>query len=154
MRTQSTLISVIIAGLDGSQVKERHLEEILAKYPELIEEGLTLKGRQANIKGKLIDLLFEDRHGQKLIVELKKGTILREHIGQIMDYEGYLLSPEDPNIRVMLIGNPVPPNFRRSLEHHGFKWREITLSHLSDFLKNIGDNEFWGCFYRRRIGSN
>jgi RecB family endonuclease NucS len=35
-------------------MKEKHVEEIIAKYPELIEEGL-----------KLIDLLFEDRHAQK-----------------------------------------------------------------------------------------
>ena len=54
-------------------MNESQFEDILEKYPELIEEGLSLIGRQVWIKGKYIDLLFNDRYGQKLIVELKKG---------------------------------------------------------------------------------
>ena len=69
-------------------MNESQFENILVKYPELIENGLSLIGRQVGIKGKYIDLLFKDHHGQKLIVELKKGTILRKHIAQLLDYEG------------------------------------------------------------------
>jgi hypothetical protein len=121
-------------------MKEQDIEDIVAKYPSVIEEGLVLRGRQVNVKGKYIDLLFEDRFGQKLIVELKRGAIIREHVGQIMDYEGHLLSPDDPNVRVMLIGNRVPENLRRSLEHHGFEWKELSFTFLSDFLQER--NEF------------
>ena len=67
-------------------MNENVFETILSRYPELIEEGLILVGRQIYIKGKYIDLLFKDRHGQKLIVELKKGSVLRKHVGQLMDY--------------------------------------------------------------------
>ena len=68
-------------------MNEREFESILDRYPELIEPGLSLHGRQLPIKGKFIDLLFIDRHDQKLIVEVKNGTILRKHVGQLMDYK-------------------------------------------------------------------
>ena len=89
-------------------MKESDFESILERYPELIEDGLIFEGRQVALGRKHIDLLFRDKFDQKLIVELKRGTILRRHIGQILDYEGDILSPDDPNIRVMLIGNRVP----------------------------------------------
>jgi Endonuclease NucS len=121
---------------------EQDFENILARYPELIEIGLSLEGRQVSIKGKYIDLLFKDKHGGRLIVELKRGTVLRKDIGQLMDYEGELLFPDDPTVRVMLIGNRIPPSFGRSLDHHGLEWREFPIAHLIEFLRQKNDNEF------------
>ena len=68
------------------------------------------------------------------------------HIGQVLSYEGMLLSSEDPTIRVMLIGNRVPPNIQRSLDHHGIAWCEITLSILKEFLTKRNDEEFLNLF--------
>jgi RecB family endonuclease NucS len=55
---------------------EKDFEDILSKYPELIEEGLVLIGRQLHIKGKFVDLLFDDRHGQIFNVGLQKRNKL------------------------------------------------------------------------------
>ena len=122
-------------------MNEKLFEDILCKYPELIEENLTLKGRQVIVKGKRVDVLFEDRYGQKMILELKKGVIRREHIAQLFDYEGEFITPDDPNIRVMLVGNRVPENLRRSLDHHGFEWKEISIIFLINFLKEKGNDK-------------
>ncbi len=127
-------------------ILEKDFEEIVAKYPELIEDGLTLKGRQVSIYGRRMDLLFEDKFRRKLIVELKIGPIKDAHIGQVLAYEGTLLSNEYPTIRVMLIGNRVPPNIQRSLDHHGIAWREITLNSLKEFLKLKNDLKYLGLF--------
>lgn len=121
--------------------KEKDFEDIIAKYPELIEEGLIIKGRQITLYGRRMDLLFEDRFKRQLIVEMKRGPIKDEHIGQVMSYEGMLLSADDPTIRIMLIGNRVPPNIQRTLDHHGIAWREITLTRLSEFLTERNDQE-------------
>ena len=123
-------------------MKESVFEQIIAQYPELIEENLKLLGRQVNVKGKFVDVLFEDRYGQKLVVELKVGTIVRKHIAQLMDYEGHFISPDDPTARVMLVGNHIPTNLKRSLDHHGFEWREIRLPQLIEFLKARNDGTF------------
>jgi hypothetical protein len=109
------------------------MEEIIAKYPILVEDQLTLLGRQVTLGSLRVDLLFRDRFGETLIVELKKGVIKREHIGQIMEYSGTLY--DEKPVRLMLIGNRVPPAFRRSLEYHGIEWREMTQGRLTQFLK-------------------
>lgn len=121
---------------------EKNFESILHRYPELIEENLKFSGRQVSVGGKFVDLLFIDRYGQKLIIELKRGVIKREHIAQLLDYEGHFLTADNPNIRVMLLGNRVPINLRNSLDHHGFEWKEITENEILQYLKIKNDTEF------------
>jgi hypothetical protein len=119
---------------------EKTFEDIICKYPELIEDGLTFKGRQLSpVKEKRIDVVFIDKYKQLLIVEIKKGAVKREHVGQLFDYVGLYLSTDNPNVRAMLIGNRVPENIRRSLDHYGIEWRELTIDFLINFLKQKGD---------------
>jgi RecB family endonuclease NucS len=119
-------------------MKEKDLEDIVCKYPDLIEEGLTFKGRQVHLYGKIIDIMFEDKFKQKLIVELKIGAIDRKHIGQVMEYEGNVLSEEDPTARIMLIGNRVPPSLQKALDHHGIEWKEYPISVIKQYLIDKG----------------
>jgi predicted transport protein len=123
-------------------LSEKQLEDIICKYPEILEQDLKLKGRQIHIYGKIMDILFEDKFGQKLIVELKKGPILRNHIGQIMEYEGSILTEADPTARVVLVGNRVPPNMAKALDHHGIEYKEISMQSLLEFLKSKNDTEY------------
>ena len=116
-------------------LKEQHFEDILCKYPELIEDGLIFLKRQVKVHNKRIDILFEDKFKRNLLVELKNGVIKDDHIGQLLGYEGFLLSADDPTIRIMLIGNRVPPNLQSSLDHHGIAWREFGYSMLKNFLE-------------------
>ncbi|HPN88048.1 MAG TPA: hypothetical protein PLH56_01785, partial [Candidatus Omnitrophota bacterium] len=83
---------------------------------------------------------------RKLIIELKIGPIKDEHIGQILSYEGMLLSSEDPTIRVMLVGNRVPVNIKRSLDHHGIAWKEISFASLREYLIKEQDVQFLELF--------
>jgi len=115
-------------------MNEKDFEDIVSKYPEIIEEGLELEARQLTILGRRIDLLFRDTFGRKLLIELKVGPIKDEHVGQILAYEGLILSADYPTLRIMLIANRVPPNIRRSLDHHGIAWREVSQLQLRDFL--------------------
>lgn len=132
---------------------ERTFETILAKYPELIEDGLELKGRQVSMYGRRMDLLFEDTFQRKLIIEIKAGPIKDQHIGQVMSYEGMLLSADDPSIRVMLIGTRVPPNIRRALDHHGIAWKEISMSRILAHLRGRDDSAILGLFSPEELDS-
>ena len=105
---------------------ERIFEDILVKYPELIEDKLKFVGRQVNHFGKRIDILFEDRFNEKLIIELKKDNLDRNALSQVMEYEGYILSEKDPSARVMLIANRIPLNLKKAMDHHGIEYKEIT----------------------------
>ena len=125
---------------------EKDFEDIICRYPDLLEDGLVFKGRQINLYGRRMDVLFEDKFKRKLIIELKSGPIKDEHIGQVLSYEGMMLSADDPTIRVMLVGNRVPPNIQRSLDHHGIAWKEIGLITLKNFLREKNDVEFLPLF--------
>jgi len=116
-------------------LSERLFEDILVKYPELIEDKLTFIGRQVTHFGKRIDILFEDRFNEKLIVELKIGNLQRDALSQVMEYEGYILSEKDPSARVMIIANRVPLNLKKAMDHHGIEYKELTFKHLLEFLE-------------------
>lgn len=100
-------------------LSESDLEEVLAGHPILIEEGLTLLGRQVSVGKLRVDLLFRDRFGDTLIIELKRGTKRREHVGQIMGYSRSLYDGKP--VRLMLVGSRVSPSFQRSLKYHGIE---------------------------------
>jgi len=125
---------------------ERDFEEVIAKYPDLIEAGLRLTGRQENWCGRRIDLLFEDRFSRNLLVELKWGPIKDQHIGQLMSYVGMLLSGDHPDIRMMLVGTRVPPNIQKALDFHGIAWKEIRVADLLEFLRSKQDVELASAF--------
>lgn len=116
-------------------LSERLFEDVLVKYPDLIESKLKFLGRQVNYFGKRIDILFEDRFNEKLIIELKKGNLDRNALSQVMEYEGYILSEKDPSARVMLIANRIPLNLKKAMDHHGIEFKEITQIHLLEFLE-------------------
>ena len=132
-------------------MKEIDFENILAKYPELVENGLRLVGRQVSVYGRRMDMLFEDINSRKLIVELKSGPILDKHIGQILAYEGGVLSDKATDVRIMLIGTRVPPNLRKALDHHGIAWKEINFAYLKSFLKDKNDTTFSNIFEEENL---
>ena len=65
---------------------ERLFEETLVKNPSLLIEGLTLVGRQTLTDGGPLDLLGVDENGKLTVFELKRGTLNRDAVAQILDY--------------------------------------------------------------------
>lgn len=66
------------------------LEEILTTNPEMLEEGLQLVGRQTPTAGGPLDLLGIDNYGKLVVFELKRGTLNREAVAQVLDYASSL----------------------------------------------------------------
>ncbi len=89
-----------IWSIDGSQVaqlepsnqmeSELLLEEVLVSNPGLLMEGLILVGRQTPTEGGPLDLLGLDEDGKLVVFELKRGTLSRDAVAQIIDYSSYL----------------------------------------------------------------
>ncbi|MCY3544194.1 MAG: endonuclease NucS [Chloroflexi bacterium] len=86
--------------IDGSDVQEvqptnqtqseRWLEENIVSKPDLLMPGLTLVGRQTQTEGGPLDLLGVDSDGRLVLFELKRGTLSRDAVAQIVDYASYL----------------------------------------------------------------
>ena len=69
---------------------EALLEETLVKNPSLLMPGLTLVGRQTPTPGGPLDLLGVDEDGRLVVFELKRGTLSRDAVAQVIDYASYL----------------------------------------------------------------
>ena len=76
---------------------EQRLEELLVTSPDVLIPGLRLIGRQLQTSGGPLDLLGIDPEGRIILFELKRGTLTREAVAQILDYGSDLLEhePED-----------------------------------------------------------
>jgi hypothetical protein len=108
---------------------EKDMEDLIAKEPEIfIEPGLKLLGRQVYKHGRRFDLLFQDKFERLLLVEIKKGVVTREAVGQILEYYGLPKQEQTAPIELMLIGNVIPSERRIALEHTGVVVKEIPES--------------------------
>lgn len=114
---------------------EKMMEEAIIANPEkYIEKGLSLVTRQFRIGSYIFDLLFEDRHGAKLIIELQKGTLDRNHTYKIMDYyDEYKSQNPDQFVELMIIANKIPRERRDRLSSYGIAFKEIPDSEFPEF---------------------
>ena len=65
---------------------EMALEELLVQNPEMLGSGLELVGRQTRTQGGWLDLLAVDPDGRLVVYELKRGTLTRDAVTQVLDY--------------------------------------------------------------------
>lgn len=78
----------------SSSETERRLEDLLVSSPELLLDGLSLIGRQLPSTAGILDLLGIDRDGRLVLLELKRGTLTREAVAQILDYVSELMATD------------------------------------------------------------
>jgi hypothetical protein len=121
---------------------EKVMEDLIAAYPEryLGESGLRLLDRQLRVGPYRFDLIFQDRTGAKLIVEIQKGTLDREHTYKILDYyDEYKERNPKEFVEVMLVANIIPSERKHRLTARGISYREIPPSEF--IVKNDGNIE-------------
>ena len=78
----------------GQVDTESLLEETLVNNPELLLSGLRLVGRQTPTEGGPLDLLGVDQDGKLVVFELKRGTLSRDSVAQVIDYASDLEAME------------------------------------------------------------
>jgi hypothetical protein len=104
------------------------MEDAIVQNPKryLGEDGIELVERQYRIGGYIFDLLFKDRYGAKLIVEIQKGTLDRNHTYKILDYyDGFKEKHPNDFIELMVIANRIPEERKKRLHAWGVEFREI-----------------------------
>ena len=62
------------------------LEDILVRNPHMLIRGLRLVGRQTPTEGGPLDLLGVGEDGRLVVFELKRGTLTRDAVAQVIDY--------------------------------------------------------------------
>ena len=117
---------------------EKDIENLIVTYPDEFfpDEGFKLIGQQHVIENKRVDILFEDKHGRQIIVEIKRGILTREASGQIIEYYG-LLKTANPNnhYELVLCANKIPAERKSFLELTGIDCKELGYAKVTEIAK-------------------
>ena len=109
---------------------------IAAHSEELLGEPLTLLERKFWIGRYELDLLFSDRHGGKLIVELQRGALDRYHLYKVLDYYDVYKDRHPADfVEVMVVANLISPERKQRLAKRGINYREIPEEVIGKFLQ-------------------
>lgn len=99
-----------------SIIAETELRHYLAKHSEEIEEGLLLQGEEYSTeRRKKIDLLFVDKDGNWLVVELKVSRCYEPVLGQLLWYMGWV-KKNRASANQLVRGIIVAPNISEDLK--------------------------------------
>jgi hypothetical protein len=119
---------------------EKDIENLLAKYPHEFfpSHGLKLVGQQVKLGTYYADVVFENPKGEMVIIEIKRGILRREAIGQIIEYYG-VLKQKEPNKSILLhlVANVIPKGMTILLkEKLGIEFVEIPASKIREVAGN------------------
>ncbi len=120
---------------------EKDIENLIARYPKEFfpKEEFLLLGQQHIIEGRRIDILFQDKFGRKIIVEVKRGILTREASGQVMEYYGLMKSKSPEDIcELILCANVIPSERKLFLENAGIECKEVSVGFITDLAKRVG----------------
>ncbi len=98
IRNDANGIAAVPAASKESTETEAMLEDLLVRSPALLAEGLTLIGRQLPTEGGPLDLLGVDEDGRLVVFELKRGTLTRDAVAQVLDYASDLKEAEPEQV--------------------------------------------------------
>ncbi|OHB98643.1 MAG: hypothetical protein A2W74_01220 [Planctomycetes bacterium RIFCSPLOWO2_12_38_17] len=113
---------------------EKDIENLIAKYPDEIfpNSGFKLIGQQIRLGKCYADIIFEDKHKRKIIVEVKRGILSRDASGQVLEYYGLLKTASpDEIVELVLCANIIPPERKKFLEAVGIECKELGLNFIN-----------------------
>ena len=125
---------------------ESSLEDTLVAHSEMLQPSLKWVGRQLPVGDGYLDLLGVDREGRLIVCELKRGTLSRDAVAQVIDY-GSALESMNLNELVALIEEYSGHSDIAKIENFEDWYREEfgetldLLRPLSMYLVGLGTDE-------------
>jgi len=120
---------------------EKDIENLIAQFPDEFfpDSGFILIGQQVKLGKCYADIIFQDKHKRKIIVEVKRGLLSRDASGQVMEYYGLLKteSPED-FVELILCANTIPPERKKFLETSGIECKELGINLINQTAEKVG----------------
>ncbi len=104
------------------------MEDLIASYPQEFfpGQGLTLSGRQQSFAGVgRFDLLFKDRFGTNVLMELKAVAAKYENATQLAKYKEALEAQGFRDILMWLVAPSIGSSVREFLDRIGIEYSEI-----------------------------
>lgn len=98
-----------------AETLERDIERLITQNPNLVGKGLKLIGSQRRTDDGRLDVLFEDRAGHLVVVEVKLGRIGRDAVQQTKNYVRYLRTQENKKVSGVIVCAGVMPAYEEDL---------------------------------------
>ena len=119
---------------------ERDMEDLLWMYPDkLLEPLLKQFRRQPRSAVGRADLVFEDKLGRLLVIEIKRGKLQRGAIGQVLDYFGMMKNQfKDKSVEMMVIAESIPSERKLTLHNYDIEYLEISDKRFRDVALEMG----------------
>jgi RecB family endonuclease NucS len=119
---------------------QREMQELLWRCPEqFLNEPLKQFAWETSSSVGRADLVFEDRHGRLLIIEVKRGKLPRGAIDQLLDYFGMMKEKfPDKAVELMVVANAIPSERRLTCESRDIECREISEKRFRDVAAEVG----------------
>jgi len=122
------------------ELSEKDIENLIVRYPKIFfpDRNFTLIGRQIKLgkkKRRKLDILFKD-NDKRVLIEIKKGLLDREAIGQIIEYQ-VLFKKENPSVflEAFLCVNEVSEDMKSYLEGIGIKCCKFSYAFLRKLVR-------------------
>lgn len=109
-------IDTILSTDEVTEIIEKDLEKFIEKNPRLVGENLSLKRRQLDTPDGRIDLLFEDKTGNPVVIELKLNKIGRDAINQLKRYMNEVKKETGKEVTGVIVCKGVMPAFEEDLK--------------------------------------
>src|SRR5882724_1513862 len=122
--------------MTATTLTERQIEDVFERFHEqLVEPGLRPLGRQQTLPGTRlkVDLLFEDRARCNVVLELKRHSVSREDVGQLLEYAGLI-----SNSRVILAAPHIASAIKTAFEHYGIRYIEFSMTEIAKLHGRLG----------------
>lgn len=107
------------------EIREADLENFIVKNSRLIGLNLILKDRQVDTREGRLDLLFEDKGENLVVVELKLNEIGRRAINQLRRYIHQVKKDTKKQVRGIIVCKDILPTFVDEFR----KLRDIQIFH-------------------------
>jgi hypothetical protein len=109
-------IETILSTDEVTEVIEKDIEGFIEKNPNLIGKSLKLKKRQLDTPVGRIDLLFEDKKGGLIVIELKLNKIGRKTINQLRGYMNWIKTETKKEVTGVIVCKGVMPAFEEDFK--------------------------------------
>ncbi len=125
---------------------ESSLEDTLAANPRMLLPNLKLVGRQMPVADGFLDLLGVDDEGKLAVFELKRGTLTRDAVAQVIDYGSALEAMSETELARRVVDNSGSRDIDKIEDFEEWYREEFgesldLLRPLSMFLVGLGADE-------------
>ena len=110
-------VETILSTDEVTEIIEKDLENFIEKNPSLIGKSLSLERRQLDTPRGRIDLLFKDKKGNLIVVELKLNKIGRSAIDQLRRYMDWVENETKKDVTGVIVCKGVMPAFEKEFKN-------------------------------------